>query len=222
MAVETCCQLVGNFPIAELGLEGCIISMSHTSQTEVSKAGSEIIVGATTGTVTLTGYAAGGVYIGCAGKANVSVQWVRKYDCTNDNLHFIWQGAGASSVYGGDGGQRGYLMFQSPTKPTISNFAHVVEGLNKIYPYDIINADAGGGPSSIYTQTTQQDGYGLDYVGDPFDFDTSTEAGCTFPNYGMGSGPWLLQSFNVDLNPGSIPTATYTFVFNMESASDPC
>jgi len=221
MAV-TCCQLVGNFPIEELGLEGCIISMSHNSQTEVSKAGSEVIVGATTGTVTLTAYAAEGVYIGCPGKANVSIQWIRKYDCTNDSLYFIWQGAGNSSVYGGDGGQPGYLRFDSAQGSPVNNFAVVLEGLDKIDPYRIINADSSNGPGALYTDTTQQDGYGLEYNGDPFNFNTNTEDGCTFPNYGIGVGDWLLQSFNVDLNPGSMPTATYTFVFNVENTADPC
>jgi hypothetical protein len=221
MAVD-CCKLVGQFPIEEFSINGCVISIEHSSSTEVAKAGEEIIIGATTGTITVTGYANDLVYVGCPGKASVQVNWLRRYDCDTDTVYFIWGGAGKSSVYGGEGGIDGYLAVNNTGGGYYGSFAFISEGIDEISAYNIIRADSSSGPSSLYTETSQQDGYGLIYNGGPFAFDTETEDGSTFVNHGVGTGPWYLQSFNVDLNPGTIPRATYNFMFTAKDDSVHC
>lgn len=221
MAVD-CCNLVGKFPILEYNINGCVISLEHSSSTEVAKIEDEIIVGATVGSVTLTGYANDVVYLGCPGKANVQINWVRRYDCDTDTLYFIWAGAGKSSVYGGEGDRDGYLAINRSGGGYISDFAYVLDGLDEIAPYNILRADSSSGPTSLFTEATQQDGYGLNYNGGPFAFDTTTEEGATFENHGIGTGPWYLQSFSVDLNPGAVPRATYTFMFTSKDTSISC
>ena len=47
----------------------------------------------------------------------------------------------------------------------------------------------------------------------PISFDTSSEAGCTLGNMGMGTGDYYLQNFRVELVPGAIPVANYTFAY---------
>jgi len=221
MAVD-CCNLVGKFPIIEYNINGCVISIEHSSSTEVAKVGDEIIVGPTVGSITLTGYANDVVYAGCPGKASVQINWLRRYDCDTDTVHFIWAGAGKSSVYGGDGGREGYLAINRSGGGLLGDFAYILEGINEIPSYNIIRADASSGPTALYTETEQQDGYGLDYNGGPFSFNTSTEDGVTFDNHGVGTGPWYLQNFSVDLNPGSIPRATYNFMFTARDSGIRC
>ncbi len=200
MAVD-CCYLVGNFPAEGLP-EGCIISLSHNSSTEVSRAGDHITVGATTGNVTLTGYASNSIYSGCPSKAGVQIQWVRKYDCVEDQLYFIWAGAGQSFIYGD-------INQSFDGNITLFESADV--------SYRILNVSSSSGPAALYTDTDQEDGYGLIYEGGPLEFNTETEDGCTFTNYGIGEGDWYLQNFSIELNPGALPVATYSFMFTMSN-----
>ncbi len=48
----------------------------------------------------------------------------------------------------------------------------------------------------------------------PISFDTSTAAGCTESNMGIGTGDYYLQNFNVELVPGSIPVVNYTYAYD--------
>jgi len=84
----------------------------------------------------------------------------------------------------------------------------------EIGSYNIVNASASSGPASIYTDVTQTDGYGLIYHGGPIQVPNSD--GFTYDFVGIGieaRSTFYLQSLNLECNPGSIPTVSYSFVF---------
>jgi len=195
MSISDCCKLVGNFFIDKPG----VISLSTNSSTEVSKLADKVVIGPTIGSITITAYAKNEVHIGCAGEARVDIPWVRKYDCDNDKVHFIFNGAGSSSIYGD------------------------VEGLAEILipatNYTVLNASASSGPANIYSDYTQYDGYGLKYVGDPWPFEANDD-GIRIDigvSYGTELPPLYLQNFILQLQPGQVPTAIYTLVFAVNS-----
>lgn len=185
----SCCNLVGNL---SLDLTG-VISVSVNSNTDSSKIGDNIVIGPTIGTISMSGYATNTVYYGCGGKVGVSLQWIRKYDCDNNKVYLIFAGAGRSFTFGDIGG-----------------LASLTNTFGR--SYDVINANASAGPTSLYVKDSQIDGYGLRYFGNPISFGT-TDDGCLVSNFGVGEGPLYLQNFNLDLNTGTIPIATYSFLF---------
>jgi len=190
---EDCCKLVGNL---NLNLEGCIISVNVSGKTEVNVSCGEPLPGPTTGTVSLTGYADTTMFVGCPGRAGVSIPWVRKYDCENNKVYFIFSGEGSSFIEG-----------------DADRFVTLNQTLNRTFKS--INASSSSGPQSIYMETTHVDGYGLTYDGNPISFTTDPE-GTIIPNFGVGEGDMYLQNFSLEANPGSLPTASYSFVFTME------
>ena len=199
-----CCQLAGQFDLSILGNEfnGCITSISYSSSTDTSLLGPDLIIGATIGTVNISGYADDEIYEGCPFRAGVQIPWLRKYQCALDlgagvsKVHFICQGAGKSYISGGEGDSKlGASLKMEAVR------------------YNVFSADISGGPMSIYSNTTQVDGYGFDYSGKPLSFSTD-ENGFKLSGMGMGDGEWFLQSFELNASPGGFPTATYSFVFN--------
>jgi hypothetical protein len=196
---EDCCKLVGNLILSDLG--GCITSVNVSSRSEIIKeCGGEILLGPTTGTVSITGYAVistdndSGIHTGCPGRASVSIPWVRRYDCDGepDTLYLISAGQGSSSLAG-----------------DVQDLADLNIRTGRSFP--TISANSTSGPSSVYMETSQEEGYGLTYVGAPIAFDTETEL--IIANFGVGEGPLYLQNFSVEFNPGEIPTASYSFMF---------
>ncbi|RKX67062.1 MAG: hypothetical protein DRP42_01440 [Tenericutes bacterium] len=188
---EQCCQLVGNLEIT--GIDACLFSVSYSSSTEVSLVGDCIIKGPTLGNVSISGPASTIIHSGCAVKAGVQIPWIRKYDCDNNDMVFILTGHGKSFI-SGDTVPPGIRLLQ------------------ELHTYPVMSADSGSGPASIYSDTTQTDGHGLEYLGTPIPFITNS-AGVIQSNIGVGTGDMYLQSFNVSYNPGAIPVASYSFVF---------
>jgi len=194
---ENCCKIVGNLTID--GIDGCITSVNVSSRSEILReCGGEILIGPTTGTVSITGYAVtstendSGIHTGCPGRAGVSIPWVRRYDCDQDILYLIAGGQGSSFIAG-----------------DIENSATLNIATGRSFPS--ISASSTSGPATVYMETFQEEGYGLNYTGGPIAFDTREEL--IINNFGVGEGPLYLQNFSVEFNPGEIPTASYSFLF---------
>lgn len=189
-----CCQLVGNL---DLGIDGCFISVSTNVSTEVIVAcGDNPQEGPTTGTLSLSAYASTELWEGCPSRAGVSIPFVRKYDCENDEVHFIFSGRG-QSFYVGEADQYVSLYRDLPTTN------------------EAVSASSSSGPASVYTQTTQHNGYGLSYSGDPISFTTDAE-GTEIQIGGIFSGnTYYLQSFSFEAQPGQFPIVTYSFVHSV-------
>lgn len=194
---ENCCKLVGNLTIE--GIAGCITSVNVSSRSEILReCGGELLIGPTTGTVSITGYAVtptendSGLHTGCPGRAGVSIPWVRRYDCDEDILYLIAGGQGSSFIAG-----------------DIDNSATLNIATGRSFPS--ISASSTSGPATVYMETYQEEGYGLNYTAGPIAFDT--EAELIISNFGVGEGPLYLQNFSVEYNPGEIPSASYSFLF---------
>ena len=190
-----CCKLVGNFPIDVDG----IISISTRVQTEVSKTGNSVLVGATTGTITISAYASRQVHTGCLGRANVTIPWIRKYDCDVDEVIYIFSGQGQSH-YAGES----------------DNMHDLIELLNEIVEYRTVNASASSGPSTLYEDDMQHDGYGIIYKGHPWQFNTSLEEKVIIDTGIADYGPMPLQSFSLQLTPNQLPIANYDFIYQVK------
>jgi len=194
-----CCNLVGNF-LSETGLQlpgGCFISVNTNINTEYSDQGCDSMLGGyTVGSMNLSAYVSTEVYTGCGGRAGAQVIWIRKYDCELDLLHFIFAGEGRSFL-----------------SDDISGFGTI--SLNNTYPNRTrsLSASAQSGPTSFYTDVIQIEGKGMAYSGGPISFDTSNQAGCTLANMGLGVSDYYLQNFSIELVPGAIPVANYTFAY---------
>ncbi len=194
---DDCCKLVGNLGIDDL--DGCITSINASSRSDIlAKCGETLLLGPTTGTVSITGYAVGvtvgdsGIHTGCPGRAGVSIPWVRKYDCDNDIIYLISAGEGSSYIAG-----------------DVEGLATLNIATGRSFP--TINASSTSGPATVYMETSQEEGYGLTYTGGPIAFDTRDEL--IIDNFGVGEGSLYLQNFSVEFNPGEIPTASYSFIF---------
>lgn len=196
---DDCCRLVGNL---NLNIDGCIISVNVSTKPEIIKeCGGNILIGPTIGTVSITGYAVtstqndSGIHTGCIGKAGVTIPWVRRYDCDLNVVYFIPSGEGASFVSG-----------------PVEEFAQLNTSTGRAY--STMSANAGSGPATIYMETQQEDGYGLTYRGGPIAFNTTDTL--EYANFVETGGPILyLQSFSLDMNPGEIPVASYSFTFSI-------
>lgn len=185
---DECCLLVGDL---DLGIGACIISVSTNCSTEISNAcGEDIQEGPSISTVNISGYASNNIWGDCASRAGVSIPYIRKYDCENDILYFIASGEG-QSFYTGSADR--YVALRNSLEARCT----------------ALNASAGSGPTSLYTRSTQVNGYGLTYNGDPFGFSTQPE-GTTISLGGVLGGTYYLQNFSFDAQPGQLPVASYS------------
>jgi len=191
-----CCQLVGNLSLS--GFNGCITSINVSANTEVIAQCATPQIGPTIGNVSLTGYASTTPYVGCPSQAGVSINWLRKYDCENDIVYFINSGQGSSFMSG-----------------TFDGIGYVSLNMNIGRAYNVINANSSSGPTSLYLSAERREGYGLNYSGQIFSFDTSSLSSLVISNFGVGSGDMYLQNFSLEASPGNFPTVSYSFLFTI-------
>lgn len=194
----SCCNLVGNFLDSSINLPaGCFISVNNNINTDFGNYDCDNldIQGQTIGTINLSGYSGKAVYHGCPGRAGVQILWLRKYDCEEDYVHFIFSGAGRSFKYG-----------------DVDDYVELTQVYSKTTK--IVNASSQSGPFTLYTDIEQYEGIGMKYDKEPITFDTSTEDGCTLTNMGLGKSDYYLQNFNIEFVPGQIPVANYTFAYS--------
>jgi len=203
--MANCCQLVGNYQIN--GTE-CFVSINTGGSTEGSYIDNTLIIGPTVGTASVVGLANNGIlHEGCAVRANVSFNWVRKWDCDNNILHFIPAGLGQS--YATDGASQYGISVK-----------HVVDN-----DFRSISVSSDGGPAALYQDTVADSGFGLSYAAGPIDFSAEDHItnvggnivvqGITVPGsfIGLNVETMYLQSFNFDAQPAQPPRASYSFVF---------
>ncbi len=197
-----CCKIAAYFPT----LKDKLISVDSRSGTNANLIGDRLFKGATHGVATITAYASTDFYTGCPGSAQVDIPWMMRYDCDLDKVHFIFKGAGKSTMIGS----------------AASSLVSIPAG-NSLVSYRHVKASAASGPYSLYTDELQTDGYGLIYTGPPWAFDTTKENTCVISSDNiynatpdLGWGPLYLHSFSISFNPGEVPVATYGFAFTVE------
>lgn len=190
-----CCYPAGGYPISGELSDKCIVSVNVNTSTDTSKCGDCLIIGPTIGTISISGYVKDGIHAACAGKAGVQIPWVRKYDCDSNIVHFLFAGEGKGFT-AGDIENLAEVTLVSDTQTTV-------------------NASSSSGPGAIYSHMEQTNGYGMVYTGGPISFDTRTKSSLMFDGNSVGVpySECYMQSFSLDMNPGQVPTASYSFVF---------
>ena len=171
----------------------CIVSINTSSSVESKLVCGENkpFLGATIETATITGYAMSVIHIGAAGKAGYSAALTRKYDCDSDSIRFLCDGHGSSYVAGNVGGLAKIVEVGATTGG--------------------MSASAASGPAGLCLSSSQENGLGMNYTGDPISFSTSEDA-CNMISITVGSvsGAFYLQSFSLDMPSGQVPIASYT------------
>ncbi len=195
MADTGCCKLVGNFNLLS-SQPGCYTSVSMNSSTEIGKVENEIIVGPTIGNVSISAYASETMHTGCPTRANLTLNWVRKFDCDNNIIYFVYAGAGRSSMYG-ETSKYGLSFYRD---------------LNR--SFRMFNVSSTSGPAAIYTDETQREGYGLIYTGGPISIRVTDDEDVLSMNFSaLEIDEAYLQSFSLEASPGGLPTVSYSFAF---------
>jgi len=190
---DNCCLLVGDL---DLGIAGCFISVNTSCTTEVGAVcGEDPQEGPTVGVVNLSAYASTEVWVGCPSRAGVSIPFIRKYDCDIDKLYFIFSGQG-QSFFTGEADQ---FVSLNTTLPTTC---------------EALNANSSSGPATLYTRSTQQNGYGMTYNGGPISFVTNADSTEITLGGIFDYSTYYLQSFNLELTPGQLPVVSYSMVYD--------
>lgn len=190
--MASCCQLVGNYPLRS---PDCYVSINSSGGTEGFFLDNEVMRGPTIGTISVVGFANNAKpHVGCPVRANISNNWIRKYDCEKDKVYFIDAGAGKS--YASEGADR-----------------YGIRVIHKLETFRSVNASSESGPAVIYQDSLADSGFGLTYSAGPINFNTA--AGFTTPGSVLGftMKEMFLQSFNFEASPGASPRASYSFVF---------
>ena len=190
------CDVVGNFDIS---VNGCVISINTSCSTELIYAcvddtnENDILEGPSVFNINMTAYATDYIWAGSPAKAGVTINFIRKYDCVNDELWLIPAGKGQSFIVG-----------------DTLDLVTIERELSAVC--ESVSASSASGPATIYTKTTQRNGYGLSYTGQPFSFAT---AGSQKTGLELNAGDNLygyLQSFSFDATPGEYPTVSYSLI----------
>jgi len=177
-----------------IGIDG-IISVSTSCSVETAAVcGGDPLEGPATHSVSISGYATTTLWTGGHARAGVSISFIRKYDCDSNTAYLIFAGAGQSYVSG-----------------PIGSLASLTKAFSTS---TYLSANSSSGPTGIYTSGSQTAGYGLNYSGRPFSFNTSN--GPTMIDLGgILGGEHYLQNFSIDAQCGQLPIATYSFIAPM-------
>lgn len=202
-----CCNLVGNFPDPPASW-GNLISISSKGNTNVTLVGDTTTIGGALltephlGSITMTFYASLNKHYGCPGRANVTINWIKKSDC--DSYVFLYGGAGKSTI---SGDVDNYVEF-----PSLNGDVN-----NPVSVTKYVDANASSGPDKQYRFETQYDGYGLIYKGSPFTIDTTVENDCIFDLSWLLGGFGYLQSLTFQCTPNNLPTLSLDLIYTTES-----
>ncbi|MCK5027964.1 MAG: hypothetical protein KAS07_06090 [Candidatus Pacebacteria bacterium] len=195
--MPTCeCSLVGLLNISYSGIISASIGGGTT--VEISDEGL-VLLGATINNLSLSAYAfspGGDWYLGvsCASQAQANLQWIQKYDCFTDTVHFIPKSGGKASITGGP--INGVSLECDPNIVT-----------------ETFSASAQSGPSTAYITTERRDGFNLKYTGTPIPIESGSPRPYTINLGPGGSITAYLQSFSLSVAPPAPATVQYSFVF---------
>lgn len=185
------CNIAANFP--GLHNQG-FIAVSLRANTQILITTERLVlVGASVGELSITAYSAYENF-SCPGKASVNYEWMQRYDCINDIMHFIPKG-----------GDRSY--FEGELTNDIS--------MTSVVSYQSFSASAASGPHTPYLMTTHYDGYDFSYNGDPIEVNGRwTGAGAVENLLPVGSEVYL-TSFTWEQTPPNWPTVSYSFMVSL-------
>ena len=195
------CSLAGEFDIEYDG----IISASMSAGTDIKLTSDGIMLfGPTLGTVNLQAYpyarnpasnAQRVLGVTCPTRVQAQINWVRRYDCDNDEYYFIPMRGGTASIEG-----------DIPTGISFEN--------GPLFTYSSFNASASSGPTTMVLTNDHFDGFNLIYTGLPIPFESGRPTAMNILAAKMPVGSELyLQSFSMDITPPHQATVSYSFAF---------
>lgn len=190
------CSIVGLLSINYSGIISASIGGSTTI--EISESGL-VLLGQTVNTLSISAYPfspGGDWYLGttCASSCEAQLQWVQKYDCANNEIHFIPKTGGKASITGGP--INGVSLTCDPNIVT-----------------ETFSASASSGPATPYITNERRDGYNLVYTGGPIPIQSGSPRSYSI---NLGTGGTItayLQSFSLSVSPPAPATVNYSFVF---------
>ena len=187
------CNVAANFP--HLQGQGFIsVSLRANTQILITVDTPRIVLtGPTVGELSITAYSTYEIF-DCPGRAGVSYEWMQRYDCENDIMHFIPRG-----------GDRSY--YEGEITEDIS--------MTTAVSYDTFSASAASGPHTPYLMTPHSDGYNFNYGGRPIEVAGRwTGAGAVEALLPEESEVYL-TSFTWEQTPPSWPTVSYSFIASL-------
>lgn len=188
------CNIAAMFP--EVGGLG-IISATLKANTDIIITNDEppmILYGPSIGSLSVTAYAPLDEtdILTCPARAGVSYDWVRKYDCDEDEIYFISRG-------------KDKAFREGPVTADIT--------LTEVLEYGSWSASATGGPTTVYLMSTHFDGYEFSYTGGPFPIADRTATTSIFDNILPIDSKLYLNNFSWEYTPPKIPMVSYSFIF---------
>jgi hypothetical protein len=237
-----CCKVVGNLNLCAGNVDlGCVLSVNISSRLEIlKKCGNDLLVGSILGTVSITAYATSSIYTGCPSKANVSIQWLKRLDCDRDNTYFIAAGEGPSAIAGNI--RNGTTLYYVDGTGKEIDVAVLNTSLGREYGTISASSSSGPAAIYMHTTQVDGYGltyvggpiaFDTSIEADPTNPETNRTANVEgrnvtvystiLPSLGVRNGSnceplcgdsvLYLQSFSLDMNPGEIPIASYSYNF---------
>jgi hypothetical protein len=237
-----CCKVVGNVNLCAGNVDlGCVLSINVSSRLEIlKKCGNSILIGSVLGTVSITAYATSSIYTGCPSKANVSIQWLKRLDCDADRTYFIAAGEGPAAIAGNIRGNT--TLYYVDGLGNEIDIAVLNASTGKQYGTISASSSSGPAAIYMHTTQVDGYGltyvggpiaFDTSLEADPTNPESSRSVfveGRNVPVYSTllppigvrngsvceplcGDSVLYLQSFSLDMNPGEIPIATYSYNF---------
>jgi hypothetical protein len=195
--LATCsCNIVG---LLETNYSGIVsASVNGGTNVEVAEDGL-VLLGPTVNTLSITAYPflpGGDWFLGatCPSSAQAQIDWIQKYDCSEQITHFIPKSGSKASISGGpiDG-----VYLECDPGVITSSF----------------DASASSGPTTSYLSLQRRDGFNLVFTGRPIPIQSASPRPYTITLGPGGSITAYLQSFSLTITPPSPATVSYSFVF---------
>jgi hypothetical protein len=192
--------------------------------------------------VSITAYATSTIYTGCPSKATVSIQWLKRLDCDANNTYFIAAGEGPASIAGniknnttlyyvdGNNTEIDIAVLNASTGKSYGTIsASSSSGPAAIYMHttqvDGYGLTYVGGPIAFDTSLASDPANPETNKTVEVEGRTVTVYSVILPPIGVrntntnvceplcGESVLYLQSFSLDMNPGEIPIASYSYNF---------
>lgn len=211
MSYDCFCNIAAMFPITKRG----IISATLRSSTNVTVTeGGIVLAGTSNGDLSITGYAPlAGEILSCPGRAGVSFVWNQKIECDPKTgvymkTHFI-PGSTAKAYTEGDVTQQISMI--------------------ELIDYNVFNASASSGPTTVYFNMEHRDGYEFRYLGEPIPIGINSSKKSTTIDFLSSVLPsnadrfsLYLANFSWEYTPPNIPIVSYSFLFSYIDEDSVC
>ncbi len=195
------CNVVGLLSTSYQGIFSA--SIDGSTAVEVAEDGT-VLLGQTISNLNIGAYAflpGQDRFLGasCPVSARASIQWVTKENCETGEIHFIPKSGGKASITNRSASGVDSTIIDLTCSPGISSTS--------------FEANAGSGPTSPFFFASREDGFNLEYNGNPLAVATGSPAAYTISLGFVGTITAFLQGFSLTVNPPDVARVQYSFTF---------